>query len=185
MPARESVGEITMQYTLDDFCADCRSILKAGQPLPQALAQISQKLTRVLANPAFVAATFTDDVPPGRRVLHHDIETDMYMLAQCRKAGKPASCSHGASWAIYGNALAAAEMPEWRRLNPEGENNAVLEPVDAIVSGPVRPRAYGPGVIHSTAHPERAWVISVTGTDLDAIPRFRFRDRRDTILKKA
>jgi predicted metal-dependent enzyme (double-stranded beta helix superfamily) len=175
-----------MQYTLDDFCADCRTILKAGQPLPQALAQISQKLTRLLANPAFVAATFTDDMPPGRRVLHHDIETDMYVLAHVQeggKAGKPHS--HGASWAIYGNALAATEMTEWRRLNPEGEDNAVLEPVDRYRVGPGETRAYGPGVIHSTAHPDRAWVIRVTGTDLDAIPRFRFRDRRDSILERA
>jgi hypothetical protein len=43
----------------------------------------------------------------------------------------------------------------------------------------------GPGVIHSTAYPERAWVIRVTGTDLDTIPRFRFRDRRDSILERA
>jgi hypothetical protein len=175
-----------MQHTLDDFCADCRSVLKAGQPLPQALAQISQKLKRLLANPAFVAATFTDYMPPGRRVLHHDVETDMYVLAHVQeggKAGKPHS--HGASWAIYGNALAVTEMTEWRRLNPEGEENAVLEPVDRYRVGPGETRAYGPGVIHSTAHPERACVIRVTGTDLDAIPRFRFRDRRDSILEKA
>jgi hypothetical protein len=38
-------------------------------------------------------------------------------------------------------------------------------------------------VIHSTAHPEKAWVIRVTGTDLDALPRYHFR-KQDRILEK-
>jgi len=45
-------------------------------------------------------------------------------------------------------------------------------------------RAYGPGVIHSTEHPQKAWVIRVTGTDLDAIPRYRFRAKTDRIVEK-
>ena len=45
-------------------------------------------------------------------------------------------------------------------------------------------RAYGPGVIHSTAHRQKAWVIRVTGTDLDKLPRFRLR-KQDRVLEKA
>ena len=175
-----------MDYTLDQFCADCRSILQSGQPLPQALAQISQGLARLLANPAFVAATFTDAMPPGKRVLHHDAETDMYVLAHVQQAaqqGKPHS--HGASWAVYGNARGDTDMIEWRRVNAESEDNAVLEPSDRYRIGPGDTRAYGPGIIHSTAHPKTAWVIRVTGTDLDAIPRFRFRGERDKMLEQA
>jgi hypothetical protein len=48
--------------------------------------------------------------------------------------------------------------------------------------GPGQTRAYGAGVIHSTAHPEKAWVIRVTGTDLDNLPRYRF-GRHDKILE--
>ena len=32
--------------------------------------------------------------------------------------------------------------------------------------------------------PEKAWVIRVTGTDLDAIPRYRFRPKTDKIVEK-
>ena len=39
-------------------------------------------------------------------------------------------------------------------------------------------------MIHSTAHPEKAWVIRVTGTDLDALPRYRF-GKHDRILERA
>jgi hypothetical protein len=173
-----------MAYTLDDFCTETRALLKAGA-LPNALAQISDRLGRLLANPAFVAATFSDDMPPGRRVLHHDPETDFYVLAHVQegnKVGKPHS--HGASWAVYGNARAFTEMTEWRRTNPESEPNAVLQAASKYRLGPGDTKAYGPGVIHSTAHPEKAWVIRVTGTDLDALPRYHF-GKQDRILEKA
>jgi hypothetical protein len=175
-----------MDYTLDAFCADCRAILTSGRPLPQALDDVAAKLSRLLVNPDFVAATFDDAMPPGRRVLHHDAVTDVYVLAHVQegaKRGKPHS--HGASWAIYGNARAATDMTIWRRVNPESEDDAVLEPVDRHRLGPGDTHAYGPGVIHSTAHPEKAWVIRVTGTDLDQIPRYRFRDQRDKMLETA
>lgn len=172
-----------MAYTIDEFCAESRALLKA-QPLMDALAQMSKRLGRLLSNPAFVAATFSDDMPPGRRVPYHDPETDFYVLAHVqegKKTGKPHS--HGASWAIYGNAREHTEMTEWRRVNPESEDHAVLEQVSRYRLEPGQTKAYGPGVIHSTAHPEKAWVIRVTGTDLDVLPRYHFR-KQDRILEK-
>jgi hypothetical protein len=44
--------------------------------------------------------------------------------------------------------------------------------------------AYGPVVIHSTAHPKKAWVIRVTGTDLDELPRYHF-GKDDRMLAQA
>jgi hypothetical protein len=38
-------------------------------------------------------------------------------------------------------------------------------------------------MIHSTAHPKKAWVIRVTGTDLDNLPRYRFRPKMDKIVE--
>ena len=173
-----------MAYTLEEFSSDSRAMLKS-RPLPAALPQIADRLSRLLSNPAFVADTFSDDMPPGRRVLHHDPETDFYVLAHVQegnKVGKPHS--HGASWAVYGNARALTEMTEWRRTNPESEPNAVLQAGSKYRLGPGDTKAYGPGVIHSTAHPEKAWVIRVTGTDLDALPRYHF-GKQDRILEKA
>jgi hypothetical protein len=37
-------------------------------------------------------------------------------------------------------------------------------------------------VIHSTEHEQKAWVIRVTGTDLDQLPRYRLR-KQDKILE--
>jgi hypothetical protein len=44
-------------------------------------------------------------------------------------------------------------------------------------------QAYSSGLIGSTAHPQKAWVIRITGTDLDAIPRYRFRGKTDKIVE--
>ncbi len=173
-----------MACTFSQFCLETRALLQS-EPLPSPLEKIAARLRDLLSNPVFVSETFNDDMPPGRRVLHHDPETDFHVLAHVqegKKVGKPHS--HGASWAIYGNARAWTEMTEWRRTNAQGEEHAVLEATRKYRLGPGETRAYGPGVIHSTAHPEKAWVIRVTGTDLDRLPRYRF-GKKDRMLEQA
>jgi hypothetical protein len=173
-----------MAYGLDEFCSDLHRIITAeGQ---KGLPEVAEKLKGLLTNPEFVAATFSEDMPPGKRMLWHDPETDAYVLAHVQQAGKGGNPhSHGASWAIYGNARGYTDMTEWRRVNPEGEELVVLEKADAYRLGPGQTRAYGSGMIHSTSHPEKAWVIRITGCDLDTIQRYAFRPRKDRILEKA
>jgi hypothetical protein len=176
--------ESSMAYTLDQFCNDARSILKA-QPLADALPKVAERLGALLVNPAFVAETFTDDTPVGRRELFHDPELDFHVLAHVQEGGKTGKPhSHGTSWAIYGNAMNLTEMTEYRRVNPESEENVVLAPASKYALRPGQTRAYGPGVIHSTAHPQKAWVIRVTGTDLDKLPRYHLR-KQDRVLESA
>jgi predicted metal-dependent enzyme (double-stranded beta helix superfamily) len=173
-----------MAYTLDQFNADTKKLLQS-KPLSDALPQIAERLSQLLINPAFVAETFDEDTPVGKRVLHHDPETDFYVLAHVQegaKSGKPHS--HGTSWAIYGNAKNLTEMTEWRQVNPAGDDHKELEASSKYALGPGQTRAYGPDVMHSTAHPQKAWVIRVTGTDLDKLPRYHFT-KRDKILETA
>jgi hypothetical protein len=173
-----------MAYTLDAFCVESRVILKS-KPLADALTQVADRLSRLLANPAFVAETFNEDMKPGKRVLHHDGELDFYVMAHVQEGGKTGKPhSHGASWAIYGNARASTQMTEWRRTNPDSDDHAELIAVSKYSLAPGQTRAYGPDVIHSTAHPKPAWVIRVTGTDLDRLPRYHF-GKKDTILESA
>jgi predicted metal-dependent enzyme (double-stranded beta helix superfamily) len=173
-----------MNYTLRQFCSESRAILK-GMPLPGALRQMADRLSRLLANPVFVAETFHTDMKPGKCVLHHDPELDFYVMAHVQEGGKIGKPhSHGSSWAIYGNARAATEMTEWRRTNPESEDHAELVAESRYSLEPGQTRAYGPNVIHSTAHPKYAWVIRVTGTDLDKLPRYHF-GKKDRMLESA
>lgn len=172
-----------MAYTLANFCNDLSAILKArGQ---DGLPDIARKLSELLNNPDFVAATFAEDTPIGRRELWHDPQTDAYVLAHVQQGGKVGKPhSHGASWAIYGTARGVTEMTEWRRVNPASEDGAVLEKTRHYALGPGQTRGYASGAIHSTAHPQKAWVIRVTGTDLDAIPRYHFDAGTDKILEQ-
>ena len=172
-----------MAYTFDQFCADNCEILRS-KPLADALPQIADRLARLLSNPAFVADTFHESMPPGKRELYHDPELDFHVLAHVQEGGKTGKPhSHGTSWAIYGNAKNATEMTEWRRVNPQSDDHAELVATSKYSLGPGETRAYGPGVIHSTAHPKPAWVIRVTGCDLDKMPRYSF-GKKDRILEK-
>jgi hypothetical protein len=174
-----------MAYTLTEFCADSRALLMA-QPIATALPAIADKLSGLLLNPDFVAATFSDDMPAGKRDLHHDPDLDFYVLAHVQDGGKTGTPhSHGTSWAIYGNAKNVTDMTEWRRTNPESDDHVELVKGSSYGLGPGQTRSYGPGVIHSTAHKEKAWVIRVTGTDLDKLPRYHFRKQKDKILESA
>jgi hypothetical protein len=172
-----------MPYSLTDFCTDLSTTLKAKGD--SGLPEIARKLAELLRNPAFVSETFAEDTPIGRRELWHDPQTDVYVLAHVQEGGKVGKPhSHGASWAIYGTARGVTEMTEWRRINPPDEAGAVLEKAGTYALRPGETKAYPSHVIHSTAHPQKAWVIRVTGTDLDAIPRYHFRPKQDKIVER-
>jgi hypothetical protein len=169
-----------MNSTFDRFTADLVATLKAKGVA--GLSDIAESLRPLLRNPEFGALAFKDRTI-RKRVLFHDAATDVYVLAHIHEAGKRGKPhSHGASWAVYGNVAGVTEMTEWRRVNPEGEPHAVIEPSSHYRLGPGDARAYPPYLIHSTAHPEHALVIRVTGTDLDRIPRYGFDPKRDTIV---
>jgi hypothetical protein len=171
-----------MAYTLDNFCSDTHALLKANA-LTDALPQVAGRLSRLLLNPQFVAEAFNDDMPPGKRVLYHDPELDFYVLAHVQEGGKKGKPhSHGSSWAIYGNAKNVTEMTEWRRVNAASDEHYELKMASHYGLGPGQTQAYGPNMIHSTEHKQKAWVIRVTGTDLDKLPRYHFR-KQDKILE--
>lgn len=175
-----------MATTLDDFCRFCRASLKSGTPLADALPLMAAELGRLLDNPDFVSAAFKPDDDFSKKVLHHDQDTGFYVLAhvhQGPKEGPPHS--HGASWAIYGTAMGVTGMKEWQRVNPETEEAVALQMASHYELRKGQTRAYGPQLIHSTIHPAKAWVIRVTGSNLDVEPRYRFSKKRDRIVEPA
>jgi predicted metal-dependent enzyme (double-stranded beta helix superfamily) len=177
--------EASMAYDLGQFCAETHATLQSSDALESKLARVSEKLAALLANPAFVASAFADDTPPGQRLLYRDDATDFHVLAHVQRGGRSGHPhSHGTSWAIYGSARGFTDMTEWRRVNPESEPQAVLEEAAKYRLEEGKTHFYAPHVMHSTAHPEKAWVIRVTGTDLDHLPRFRFDPRKDKIVEK-
>ena len=170
-----------MAYDFDQFTDDLTAILKTKGV--GGLEEIAAKLRRLLVDPAFAAKAFPDETM-RKRVLFHDPETDVYVQAHLQGAGKSGKPhSHGASWAVYGNINGRTNMTEWRRTNPESDDHAELTPVSRYTLGPGDSRAYPPYVIHSTEHPEKAWVIRITGTNLNEIPRYSFDAAKDRMLE--
>ena len=172
-----------MSPIFDRFTRDLVATLKENRTA--GLGEIAELLKPLLRDSEFAGFAFADPTI-RKRVLFHDEETDVYVLAHVHEAGKRGRPhSHGASWAIYGNVVGVTEMTEWRRVNAADEPEAVLEASSHYRLAPGDARTYPPHLIHSTAHPEHARVIRITGTDLDRIPRYGFDPARDRIVAAA
>ena len=162
-----------MAYELNEFIADCRAIL-SRDPGPAGREDVRQRLERLLANKAFVAATCGDDVPTGLKVLYEDKDLGFQVLAHINdKARKSPPHDHGASWAIYGQAAKYTEMIEWERVGGD-DQHAELKETKRYRLNPGQAGIYQDGAIHSIDYPDRARFIRVTGTNLDKIKRVRF-----------
>ncbi len=162
-----------MAYALDQFVADCRSILQRD-PGPAGREEVRQSLERLLTNKDFVAATCGEDLPTGLKVLYEDKELGFQVLAHVNdKARKSPPHDHGASWAIYGQAAKHTDMIEWERIGGD-DKHAELKETKRYRLNPGQAGIYQNGAIHSIDYPDRARFIRVTGTNLDRIQRVRF-----------
>ena len=75
-----------------------------------------KNLERLLENKDFVAQTCGEDAPLGLKVLYEDKDLGFQVLAHVNdKARKSPPHDHGASWAIYGQAIKHTDMIEWER----------------------------------------------------------------------
>ena len=172
-----------MTPSFDRFTRELVAIVKAKGT--SGLNDIADSLKPLLRDTEFAAVAFVDPTV-RKRVLFHDAETDVYVLAHAHEAGKRGRPhSHGASWAVYGNVAGVTEMTEWQRVNPADESHTELVASSHYRLAPGDARAYPPHLIHSTAHPEHARVIRITGTDLDHIPRYGFDPAQDKIVVPA
>src|SRR5881394_2102572 len=117
-----------MAYSLDAFCEDCRTALKAD-PGPGGREKVRQNLERLLAEPGFLDRHVLS-APPGRHTLYEDAELGFVVLAHINPKGhKSPPHDHGASWAVYGQATQYTDMTEWEQLDDGADPERVtLEP---------------------------------------------------------
>ena len=164
-----------MAYDLDQFIADCRTIL-ARDGGPAGREQVRVNLERLLDNQDFVVKYCGDDVPRGLKLLYEDPKLGFQILAHINdKARVSPPHDHGASWAIYGQATKYTDMIEWEREDNGADSaRAKLKPVKKYRLNPGHAGIYQDGKIHSIDYPDDARFIRVTGTNLDKINRVRF-----------
>jgi predicted metal-dependent enzyme (double-stranded beta helix superfamily) len=162
-----------MSYDLDQFVADCHTIL-SRDPGPAGREEVRLRLERLLANQDFVREYCGDDAPSGLNLLYEDKDLGFQILAHINdKARISPPHDHGASWAIYGQATKYTDMIEWERVDG-GADKAKLEPVKKYRLTPGKAGIYQDGTIHSIDYPDKARFVRVTGTNLDNINRVRF-----------
>lgn len=173
-----------MAYTLEDFCRDAHDAM-ARDSGPAGREAIRRHLEKLLANEDFVAAHLAGQ-SKGKTPLYHDEEFDFHVMAhgtdEGDRIGKPHD--HGASWAVYGQAIGPTDMTVWRRTDDGGiDGHAELEAERSFPLEPGKAALFDSGVIHSTAHPKPARWIRVTGTDLDTIERYAYDPDRKAMKR--
>ena len=142
-----------------------------------------QNLENLLGDPDFLAAECGPDAKPGIRTIYKDDETDFNVLVHIYESGKTGPPhDHGRSWAVYGQAAEWTDMTVWKRLDEADENGkAKLAEEKSYRLEPGMAGTFEPGDIHSIHFPDGARFVRVTGTDLDAIPTYRFDPENETV----
>jgi hypothetical protein len=171
-----------MTYTLDGFIKDAQAALKADTG-PGGREQVRVLLEKLLANKSFVEAAVGPATPLGTRKLYEDKDLGFVVLAHCNaKPHKSPPHDHGASWAVYGQAVKHTDMSEYKRLDGgRGAGQAALEQVKSYRLEPGHAGVYDVGAIHAIDYPEGSRFVRVTGRDLDYVQRLKF----DTAAGKA
>jgi len=153
-----------MAYTLDEFAADCRRILKAD-PGPAGRETVRKRLQDLLMNEDFVADNCGPNASVGANLLYEDPELGFQILAHIMDrdyAGGPHD--HGDSWAIYGQAVKHTEMSEWKRTDDGSvPGKATIEKAKTYRMEPGQAGIFQNRAIHSIAYPAGGRFIRVTG----------------------
>ncbi len=171
-----------MDYTFSEFCTDCVKALKADSG-EAGCKEIQKHFDKILAHPEFVTEILGESPEPGRHIIHHDKETDLYVLAHVYdRAAHAAPHDHGPFWVIYGNATGYTDMTEYRRLDDGSkEGYAELE-----VSSEYRIEAgmssiYDVGDIHAIDYPENTTFIRLVSGDAERGKNLRFDMANNTV----
>lgn len=173
-----------MTYTLEQFCADTREALTStpGRAGREKVQKFLEKL--VSTNKEFVAEHCGPDAEPGVHLIYHDPDVDFHVLAHINAQGRTSPPhNHGASWALYCQAVEWTDMSEWDRKDDGSvEGYAEVEKRRTYRLEPGHAGLFDVGEIHSIHFPDGGRFIRVTGTDLNKIPTARFDQERNKII---
>ncbi len=171
-----------MAYTLEKLIMDCRAALSDDSGV-RGRKKVCTCLRKLLMEDAFVNAHCGPKIEAGTSLLYEDKDLGFQIVAHIMGDaydGEPHD--HGASWAIYGQAVGYTDMIEWTRFDDgskeglaqiEKANEYRLERGDAGIFGDYK--------IHSISYPSGARFIRVTGVDLSTIKRASFNPKNNTI----
>jgi predicted metal-dependent enzyme (double-stranded beta helix superfamily) len=175
-----------VSYDLKRFVADCRGEL-TRDPGPAGREKVRVLLERLLKEKDFIAAHCSNATPKGFYVLYDDAELGFQVLAHINeKARGSPPHDHGASWAIYGQAVSHTDMTEYRRIDDGSDPaTAKLEVTKKYRLNPGQAGIFADGAIHSVDYPDGSMFVRVTGTNLDRIARASFDPKTGAVKQMA
>ena len=154
-----------MGYSLDDFCADTRSILKT-EDNHDGRDRVRQKLEQLLEDPDFCAEYVGPESDPGMRQIYEDPELGFCVLTYNMASPRTSPPhDHGSSWAVYGQASGYTDMTIWSAAD-DG-----LEPVRTFRLDAGQAGLFDVREIHSIQYAEGAKFVRITGVDMQRVNR--------------
>lgn len=155
-----------MSYSLDDFCADTRTILTKNDDRV-GRDQVRQKLETLLSDADFRAKYLGEDEKSGLSQIYEDPDLHFcvltYNMAESRTSPPH---DHGNSWAIYGQALGHTDMTIWS-TEPAAEDGVALKPVRHFRLDSGQAGLFEVREIHSIEYGAGAKFVRVTGVDMN------------------
>jgi predicted metal-dependent enzyme (double-stranded beta helix superfamily) len=163
-----------MTTTLEQFAAECRTILKS-EPGPSGRREICMRLEQLLRDPSAVSSLL-GDATPEREVLYEDPELGFCVLAHSYKGPKESPPhDHGPSWAIYGQARGETEMTDYALVAPPGEGQpGRARPARTYKLTPGTAYLYNEGDLHSPLRRGPTQLIRIEGMNMDRVKRLKF-----------
>lgn len=164
------MGEI-----LDKFAAECHDVLKRD-PGKAGLQQVSDNLEKILVNEAFVQEHLGPENESPRTLLYQDPDIGFCIFAHVHKGatGSPPH-DHGASWAIYGQAVGVTTMTDYELVErPNGGAPGKVKAVRSYDLSPGDSKAYDVGEFHSPKREGETRLIRIEGINLDTITRDKY-----------
>ena len=163
-----------MTTTLEQFAAECRTILKS-EPGPSGRRQICARLEHLLRDPEFISSNVSEKTSE-RHVLYEDPDLGFCILAHNYDGAKESPPhDHGPSWAIYGQAKGETEMTDYALVAPPGDGKpGKARPVRTYKLKPGMAYVYNEGDLHSPLRRGPTQLIRIEGMNMDRIKRLRY-----------
>lgn len=164
-----------MSDKIERFGREARDILKAD-PGPAGIDKVRAMLEPLLTDPEVVATHLGPDNDANRKVIYEDPELGFLVLAHVFKGANEAPPhDHGASWAIYGQAVGVTEMTEYDKIAaPAGDAPGRAKPVKTYRMQPGDAVAYTIGALHSPRREGETRLIRIEGADVTRMKRDRY-----------
>lgn len=161
-----------MAYTLEQLASDIKATLKKDAG-PSGREQVCGLVSKACLDQDFIAKHLTEEQCKPRKVLYEDPDTGFCICGHVytdKAEGKPHD--HGASWAIYGQAVGMTMMTDWKIIKKgAGEDASLVEPMRTYAMKPGDAMFYDVGFVHSPNRQEPTKLVRIEGANLDHVKR--------------